>query len=48
MPTFFDAHIKLQQTAPNFAGLALPTVIGTVYFAAAVVVVPRERPDPWH
>jgi len=45
MATFFDAYIKLQQTAPNFAGLALPTMIGTLYFAAAVVVVPREQPD---
>jgi hypothetical protein len=45
MATFFDAYIKLQQTAPNFAGLALPTIIGTLYFAAAVVVVPREQPD---
>ena len=45
MATFFDAYIKLQQAAPNFAGLALPTIIGTLYFAAAVVVVPREIPD---
>jgi hypothetical protein len=45
MATFFDAYIKLQQTSPNFAGLALPTLIGTLYFAAAVVVVPREQPD---
>ncbi len=45
MATFFDAYIKLQQAAPNFAGLAAPTMIGTLYFAAAVVVVPREQPD---
>lgn len=45
MATFFDAYIKLQGSAPNFAGLALPTLIGTLYFAACVVVVPREEPD---
>jgi len=45
MATFFDAYYKLQHAAPDFGGFALPAIIATLYFSAAVIVVPREQRD---
>lgn len=45
MTTFFDAFVKLQNVGADFAGFALPTVIGMAFFAGAVMVVPRRAED---
>jgi len=45
MTTFFDAFSKLREVEINFGGLALPTLIGLLYFFGAVMVVPRRAED---
>src|SRR5688572_26793491 len=45
MTTFFDAFTKLQGVGIDFAGLALPTLIGLLFFFGAVIVVPRRAED---
>ena len=45
MTTFFDAFAKLQGVGLDFAGLALPTLIGILFFFGAVIVVPRRAED---
>ena len=45
MTTFFDAFGKLQDVGLDFAGLALPTLIGILFFFGAVLVVPRRAED---
>jgi len=45
MTTFFDAFSKLRDVHINFAGLALPTLIGLLFFFGAVMVVPRRAED---
>ena len=45
MTTFFDAFVKLQGVGLDFGWLALPTLIGILFFFGAVLVVPRRAED---
>jgi len=45
MATFLDAWLKLQNVAMNLVGLAIPTMIGILFFVLARTAVPRETAD---
>jgi hypothetical protein len=46
MVSLLDAFRKLQDVPVSLIGFALPTLIGIVYFVAAIAAVPRD-PGSW-